>query len=206
MSSFVPKLDVLPAPQRALWPGLQFTTNDFILYGGTALALRLGHRSSVDFDFFSFRPLDPAALRSQVPLLRSAELLQLEPNTLTVLTRSQEATVKLSFFGGLTFGQIADPDLTEDKICQVAGLPDLMATKLNTVYQRAEQRDYLDIYALLQSGLTLAQGLEYARQVYGQDFNALLPLQALCYFEEPELQPLPDSIKLSLIAAVQSMR
>jgi hypothetical protein len=48
MSQFTPLLEILPASQRALWPDLQFARDRFILYGGTALALRLGHRASVD--------------------------------------------------------------------------------------------------------------------------------------------------------------
>ncbi|MSU47870.1 MAG: hypothetical protein EXS37_02040 [Opitutus sp.] len=56
---FQPKLDPLPPAQRAIWPLLVEIPRHFVLYGGTAVALRLGHRISVDFDFFSaesFRP------------------------------------------------------------------------------------------------------------------------------------------------------
>jgi hypothetical protein len=49
----IPHLDILPASQRALWRELAEIPPDFVLYGGTALALRLGHRQSEDFDFFS---------------------------------------------------------------------------------------------------------------------------------------------------------
>ena len=53
-SAFKPRMDVLPPAQRALWPQLgPLADLGFVLYGGTAVALRLGHRSSVDFDFFS---------------------------------------------------------------------------------------------------------------------------------------------------------
>jgi hypothetical protein len=48
-----PKLDTLPSRQRLLWKGLGPTPRHFVLCGGTALALRLGHRESIDFDFFS---------------------------------------------------------------------------------------------------------------------------------------------------------
>ena len=44
------RLDVLPRAQRVLWPSLAQLSDTFVLYGGTALALRLGHRASVDFD------------------------------------------------------------------------------------------------------------------------------------------------------------
>lgn len=48
---FQPRLDILPPAQRALWDELGGLPHGFVLYGGTALALRLGHRQSIDFDF-----------------------------------------------------------------------------------------------------------------------------------------------------------
>ena len=56
--TFTPRLDALPAAQRAVWPALGGVPDSFVLYGGTALALRLGHRTSVDFDFFSAEPIE----------------------------------------------------------------------------------------------------------------------------------------------------
>ena len=55
--TFRPRLDVLPTAQRRLWPTLADVPEPFVLYGGTALALRLAHRTSVDFDFAA-KPLD----------------------------------------------------------------------------------------------------------------------------------------------------
>jgi hypothetical protein len=205
MTPLVPRLDVLPLAQRTLWPRLCFALDRFTLYGGTALALRLGHRTSADFDFFAFTSFDPARLQREEPMLAAAEVLQLEPNTLTVLVHADGMPVRVSFFGNLTFQRIHEPDLTADGVCRIASLPDLFATKLNTIYQRVEAKDYLDIHAILQAGLTLRQGVEFTRQVYGPNFNAMLPLQALCYFEEPELHSLPQSIRQVLTAAVQSV-
>jgi hypothetical protein len=206
MSTFTPRLDVLPASQRDLWPHLRLIRDHFILYGGTALALRLGHRTSFDFDFFAFQPFEIEAVRHLAPWVHDAEILQAQPNTLTILHQSPHGPVKVSFFGGLTFGAVAEPDTTADGILRVATLPDLFATKLNTIYQRAEAKDYLDIHALLQSGFSLADGLGFAKRVYGEQFNTLLPLQALCYFEESSLQSLPAGIKSELIHAVQAVR
>jgi hypothetical protein len=206
MSALAARLEILPASQRDLWPKLSLVRDRFILYGGTALALRLGHRTSVDFDFFAFQPFAIETLRHSVPWIRDAEILQAQPNTLTVLHRGPQGYVKVSFFGGLTFGTIAEPDSTTDGVLRVATLPDLFATKLNTIYQRAEAKDYLDVHALLRSGLSLSDGLGFAKRVYGEHFNSLLPLQALCYFEEPSLRDLPLAIQADLRNAVQSLR
>ena len=74
MDPLTPRLDILPAAQRQLWPDLRpVQTLGYVLYGGTAIALRLGHRQSVDFDFFSSRPVDRQALRESLPFLRERE-------------------------------------------------------------------------------------------------------------------------------------
>ncbi|VAW40374.1 hypothetical protein MNBD_DELTA03-369 [hydrothermal vent metagenome] len=50
---FKPHFEILPPAQQQLWTELELTVDlGFVLYGGTAIALRLGHRTSVDFDFF----------------------------------------------------------------------------------------------------------------------------------------------------------
>ena len=61
-SGFYPRLDALGPAQRHLWSRLASTPSSFVLYGDTALALRLGHRASVDFDFFSSSSFQPDAL------------------------------------------------------------------------------------------------------------------------------------------------
>ena len=53
MTVLVPWMEILPTQQREIWPLLKPTVAlGFVLYGGTAVALRLGHRQSIDFDFF----------------------------------------------------------------------------------------------------------------------------------------------------------
>ena len=81
---FEPRLDALPPAQIALWPERAGTPCDFTLYGGTAIALRLGHRVSADFDFFSTTPFVPAELIAAVPYLSGATMRRSAANTLTV--------------------------------------------------------------------------------------------------------------------------
>jgi hypothetical protein len=64
--TFSPKLNILPASQRALWKELKATPKRFVLYGGTALALRIGHRVSEDFDFFTNATFEPQDLAEQI--------------------------------------------------------------------------------------------------------------------------------------------
>jgi hypothetical protein len=181
-----------------------------VLYGGTGIALRLGHRQSVDFDFFTERPLDRAAMRSAFPFLVDAVILQDQPDALTVLVSSEESEkdeyVKLSFFGSISIGRVGVPGTTEDKILQVASLDDLMATKIKVILQRIESKDYQDIAALIRAGISLAGGIASACALYGRDFQPSEALKALVYFEGGDLHELSSSDQETLIKAVSSIR
>lgn len=180
-----------------------------MLYGGTAIALRLGHRQSVDFDFFTDRRFEPAELLARFPLLKSGQVLQEAPNTLTVMVPAGPVSrdgVKLSFFGALDFGRLESPEPTPDGAVEVASLLDLLAHKLKTVLQRIEARDYLDIDAILRSGVDLAKGLGGAQALFKNQFPAQEPLKALTYFKGGNLDHLPDETKRRLIDAATRVR
>ena len=199
------QLDILPPGQRRLWEERLEIPDGFVLYGGTAIALRLGHRQSVDFDFFTSAPFDPAELRSRLEFASGATALQSAPNTLTLVVNS-DGPVKVSFFGGLTHGQLAQPSGAPPRNVPVASLRDLLATKLKVILQRAEAKDYLDIAALLEHGASLAEGLGGAAALYGLDFQPSISLRALSYFEDGDLPSLPDSVKARLATAAAAVR
>ena len=97
---------MLPPPQLKLWRELGATPDWFTLYGGTALTLRLGHRSSAEFHFSSNAPFDPERLARAVPYLIDAERVQVAPDTLTCRV-DRGGPVLVSFFGGLGLGPVA---------------------------------------------------------------------------------------------------
>jgi len=201
---FFPRTEALPAPQRKLWTELNAIPPWFVLYGGTALALRLGHRASEDFDLFSNRAFQPDDLERQVSFLQGAQRLQSSPNTLVSLVQ-REGAVKVSFFGGLSLRRVADPELAEGPGLLVASLLDLAATKVKVVQDRAEAKDYLDIAALLKDGIELAQALSAAVAVYGDAFNPLLSLKALSYFADGDLPSLSENVRVRLTDAVSKI-
>lgn len=109
---------------------------EFVLYGGTALALRLGHRRSVDFDFFCSAPFDPVHLCARVPYLDGAAVVLQAPNTLTCLVDCH-GPVRVSFFGGLRINRVEDPETAVGSGVKVASLIDLAATKAELVLSDA---------------------------------------------------------------------
>lgn len=197
-----PHLEVLPKPQREFWDNLAGTVpSHFVLYGGTAVALRLGHRSSVDFDFFSDENLEVDRLLATGPFVKRAVILDRKPNTVTVSMPMSSGEVKLSFFGGLSFGRVGEPDQVSGKVALASAL-DLLATKLKTIHDRVEPKDYLDIEALLRSGLTLNQGIAAARGLFGETLNPLDTAKAVAWFKDGDLdQNLPRSTRTFLAEA-----
>jgi hypothetical protein len=194
--SFAPKLSILPEAQRAIWDELRQVPRRFVLYGGTALALRLGHRQSEDFDFFADAPVLPEELMHTLPFLKDAAIRQNAPNTLTVVV-GQGAPVKLSFFG-LTRRRVKNPEPTDDGVVRVASLLDIAAFKMAVLPARAEAKDYLDVYALLQHGVKMSDALGAAQAVYGEQFNPMITLKALTYFSDGDLPSLPKDVQQSL--------
>ena len=204
MKAFHPRLEILPDVQRRLWPTLApLAQLGWVLYGGTAIALRYGHRVSVDFDFFSAQPLDRQALGQALPWLASARVLQDQPETLTLLTPdTADVGVMVSFFGGLSFGRVADPEMSDDGIALVASPLDLLATKLKVLLQRAEKKDYLDVATLLEANLPLAEGLAAASALYGPAFPPEEALKAIVFFADGDLPELPIAVRRRLEATV----
>jgi Nucleotidyl transferase AbiEii toxin, Type IV TA system len=201
---FTPNLSILPVPQRQLWGELIDTPKEFVLYGGTALALRLGHRQSEDFDFFSNEPFQPNSLRASVPYLKNAEMTQFQDNTLTAIV-DRNGPVKLSFFGALGIKRVHDPDVVQENGIQVASMLDLLGSKLKTVQLRAQAKDYRDVLSTLDAGLSLAEGLAAAAAIYGKDFNGALSLKALTFFEDGDLPSLASTVRKRLLEAATSV-
>jgi hypothetical protein len=205
MTHFLPRLDILPLPQRVVWDELIEIPVDFTLYGGTAIALHLGHRQSVYFDFFGWRKFAPLDFADELALLKGGTVLQSEPNTLTVLI-DRGGPVKLSFFGVPRLKKIASPHISPDNGLYIASLLDLAGTKVAVVQQRAEAKDYIDIDAILMDGkIDLPLALSAAEVIYGPVFSAQNALKALTYFEEPQLLSLTDELKQRLVTAVRAV-
>jgi hypothetical protein len=172
-------LSVLPSAQRTVWPRLTMIPEDFVLYGGTATALRLGHRQSLDFDFLSRKDFDPLSLKDALRALGSIKILQTARNTLSIILDSGR-DVKLSFFGGIK-GRVAEPEFTDNQIA-VASRLDLLAHKLKTILHLSEGRDYQGVVALLRAHVPLECALGAANALFTPDFPVAESVKALTYF------------------------
>ncbi len=177
-------IQILPPPQEAFWAEHAIhVPRQWVLYGGTAVALRLGHRQSADFDFFSSEPLRLDELKARLPLLRSASVLRQSSDTFIITVPLAGDELKLSFMAGLAFGRVGRPDRLKGKPA-IASPLDLLATKLKALHDRIEPRDYIDIEALLRFGLSLGDGIAAAMALFGSQLNPLDTAKAVAWFKD----------------------
>lgn len=199
MNTFTPNLEIFPVEQQEIWPLLRpLAEQGFVLYGGTAIALQLGHRISVDFDFFKHDDLNKDSLFQDLPFCSQGQIIQDQPNALTLIYNK----VQLSFFGNIDFGRVEDPLISNNDDIVVASLDDLMATKVKVILQRCSAKDYQDIAAMIRGGVSLEKGLASAQQMYGQTFVPMECLRALTYFEGGDLDILSKKEKDTICTAV----
>ena len=202
---FDPHFHVLPPAQREVWAALSPAADlGFVLYGGTAVALQLGHRRSLDFDFFSFAPLSKAGLIAGLPILATAELLQEAPNTFVASAVMPSGPVKLSFFGRIRFGRLNEPLRSRDGVLLAASLEDLLTTKLMAMLDRAEAKDYVDVAAMLRAGASLPRGISAARAMFNAEPRTILT--AIGYFGDGDVASLPAGDRQMLLAARDAVR
>ena len=198
-------LDLLSPAQRRLWDELGDVPSQFTLYGGTAIALYLGHRESIDFDFFGSESFNPQRLYAAVPFLKGAKIAQQASNTLTCVVE-RAGNVQVSFFGVPDMTVLREPLQVPDNRVRVASLIDLAGMKAAVVQQRAEAKDYLDLYALInQEAVDLSTALAAASRIYPDSFQPQLTLKAHTYFDDGDLHTLPEAVRLGLIEAVRAV-
>ena len=183
------------AADAAALLGRSIDLTQFRLAGGTALAWHLGHRVSVDLDFFSFTPgtLDPA------PAAELADVLQgIDPagGPFDLGERTIHGRIgacHVSFFQ--VEGEWFDPPVRVAERIDLATVPELAAMKLVAVMTRCAKKDFYDLVAIAESGLTLSDMLAGARRMYA-GFDQALPhlRRSVVYFDEAEVDPDPFSM------------
>jgi len=192
-----PQVGILPRAQTALWPLLGDIPEPFVLYGGTGLALRLGHRTSADFDFFSAASFVPTDLLDELGWLGRVTINDAAPNNLVITTASD---VNLSFFGEMRLSSVAEPAMVEENGVVIASIFDLAGTKARTILDRSEWKDYFDIATLLRNGHTIPEIAGYALTVFEPmfEFPVAVFLRSLAWFGDGTASDLPDDMKLEL--------
>jgi len=169
------------------WLAPLLAARQMYLAGGTAVALQLGHRRSVDLDWFSSQPIDdPMALAQD---LRSARVPFVTGSVARGTLHGQVLGVRVSL---LEFGypSLRPPVVWPELNCPLASLVDLAAMKLVAIAQRGSKKDFYDILVLGREQFSLAEMLRAYQEKYGVDDVARI-LCGLTYFEDAEQEPDP---------------
>lgn len=199
-----PNLSILPKGQKTLWPELKEIPTRFVLYGGTALALQLGHRDSVDFDFFSDKSIERDQLL-RLPFLQGAKIEKEARETLIVSIIREGQEIGVSFFGKLSFGRVAEPVLCKDNRLKLASIFDIAVQKVLVLHSRGAAKDYIDLAALIKNGISLEQACGGALAL-NPNFNYSISLAALSYFEDGDLVKVPNDIRQTLSRAAKNFQ
>lgn len=179
--------EVLPKNQLKVWrkfqQGIPLPKRlHYYLAGGTALALQIGHRRSLDFDFFTNEPSIAAKTHSWLEQFQNFRVLDRDQGTV----RAEIDGVKVSFIGHYRYPLIQNP--VRAGTIRLAGIMDIGLMKLLAITHRATLRDYLDLAAILQKYIPLETLLKAGRKKYGPRYNPMLPLRALVSFEDIEME------------------
>lgn len=187
--SFFP--EVMPLKQQKMLRELApiAAERSFYLAGGTALAIQVGHRRSVDLDWFSttaLNPMDVAAdlKNSGIPFAVG----DIDEGTLHGTARG----VSLSFLEYRYPSLVPPVEWSEYRVA-LAGLKDLACMKLSAVSGRGRKKDFIDIFALGREHFTLSQMLD----LYGRKYEVpdlAHTVYALTYFDDAEEEETPEML------------
>ena len=163
-------------------------TSDFYLAGGTALAIHLGHRESIDLDWFSSQEFSNARIKEILAQLGNFSLVGEEEGTIHGLVDN----VKVSFFHYPYRNLFA---LVPFEGVQLADERDIAAMKIDAISSRASKKDFIDLYYLFKK-YSLEQLLEFFEEKYSNiQYNKLHILKSLAYFETAENEPMPHCLE-----------
>lgn len=185
-------LEILTSNQVAVLEGLRALpgVGEFYLAGGTALALRYGHRRSVDFDFFRQDSFDGQRLRAAIEVAFS-EVEWLPSGEQTLHVRLQR--VSASFFR-YPYPLLAPTEPTPWTF-GLASDADIAAMKLEAVAGRGARKDFVDLRLLCANGLPLEEVFGFFEQKYGTSrTDRYHRLRALAFFDDAEQQPMPHML------------
>jgi hypothetical protein len=178
--------DAVPEPVRRLLLRLEPLPllRGFALGGGTSLALRLGHRLSVDLDFFTTEPFSPQLLLEGLEL--EATVMGIAPNSLTM----DAGGVKVDLLGHAY--PVLEPPEIIDGVCLIS-LPDVTAMKLKAIANRGSKKDFFDFVELLDHCEAPAMLDWFCRKYRSND--PFTVIRSLAWFEDAESEPDTVSMK-----------
>lgn len=170
--------EILTEKQIKLLPLIKKFSEDFGLVGGTAVALHIGHRESIDFDLFTLNDFDPVKIKKKITKDFVIEKVFVnESEEYTILVNG----VKITFLRYPFSIEFKD---NLDNIIKVADLPTLAAMKAYALGRRAKWKDYVDMYFILKTYYNLKEIAKKAGGIFSFEFNEKIFRTQMAYFDD----------------------
>lgn len=161
----------------------------FYMGGGTGLALQLGHRRSVDLDFFTQAPFEPSDLAAKIASIGHFTVESKSSGTLHGIFHN----IKLSFF---LYQYHLLKDFHHYLGVSIADPIDIGCMKIDAISSRGSRKDFIDLYVICNEIVPLYEMLRFFEMKYkGIEYNKVHILKSLVYFEEAEQEPVPQMLK-----------
>jgi len=171
--------EILTEEQTKLLPLVQMFLKDFGLVGGTAIALHIGHRRSIDFDMFSFKEFDNKKIRKIITRngWKIGKVYKDEDGQLTFFVNK----VRFTFFEYPFKIEFSE---RFEKILKMPDLLTLAAMKAYALGRRAKWKDYVDLYFILQKYHSIEKIIKRSKQIFENEFNERIFREQLSYFDD----------------------
>ncbi len=170
--------EVLTEKQIKLLPLLKKFNKDFGLVGGTAIALHLGHRQSVDFDLFSNKELRHTQISQKIRRMTSIDKVLIDDkDEYTIVAQG----VKLTF---LYYPFKIKFNKNFNDIIKLPDLLTLAAMKSYALTRRAKWKDYVDLYFIIKYKYNLESIIKKSKLIFKNEFNEKIYRAGLSYYED----------------------
>lgn len=181
-----PYLDRLDPARQEIFKKLEKFSDKFVLAGGTAIMLQIGHRQSYDFDLFSEKPLNKNLLFKDVKLVFGADITPMIANSDLCLFKLPSGVE--THFVFQPYKNLKNP--VPSVSIPLAYIDDLAANKANTIGRRGAWRDYVDLFFFLKWRLySLEKIIRLTNRKFKGEFNDKLFLEQLTYFDDLDIIP-----------------
>jgi len=170
--------EILSEKQKELLLLIRKFQQNFMLVGGTGLALQIGHRESIDFDLFTLQPLQRNALRKEIISFgKTINILVESPEEYTV----QVDGVKLTF---LEYPFPIEATVAWEDVISVSDMTTIAAMKAYALGRRAKWKDYVDLYFVMKGGIALGDIVTKAEGIFKGEFSEKNFRSQLAYFDD----------------------
>ena len=169
--------EILSKNQQKLLPFVRLFKREFYLVGGTAVALHIGHRRSIDFDLFKHGKLTPVRILKKADTFKPYTVTRRVEEQLNLILKD----VKFTFF---EYPYDIEVNCKFENIIKLPDLLNLSAMKAFALGRRSKWKDYVDLYYILKDHYSIKQIIEKSSAIYGQLFSEKLFRAQLCYFED----------------------